>query len=319
MAYKPMVMDLLNVNEYIGKHKLKEVTSERILSYGKTINSDGLFSYEIFGKPGTKERSNNMAFINLNCKIITPFFFLSISKLSSKFLKLAQGTLFFKIVNGKLIESNDDEGSSGISFIYENFNLVKEELIKDTGSNKRKLILSFLSKVTKEDLFMDKWLIIPAALREINTLDLEAKGIINYEPINDLYLNLIKKAKAIQTSSIFNLVVNAIHLSIQSSVNDIYSLLINQKVAKKGGIIQQSALSKPISFSVGSVIANAKFTRNSYKEEDSNNIPFGYIGVPLTQLCDMFYPFVIARLKQVFSREEGMRSSFFSFYFKTFQ
>jgi hypothetical protein len=88
--FKPMEMDIINMDRFISKYKLKEVKSERILSYGNTLNPDGLFSYDIFGRPGTTERMNNTAYINLNCFVMEPYVFLTLIRMSSKFLKLTK-------------------------------------------------------------------------------------------------------------------------------------------------------------------------------------------------------------------------------------
>lgn len=311
--FKPMEMDIINMDRFISKYKLKEVKSERILSYGNTLNPDGLFSYDIFGRPGTTERMNNTAYINLNCFVMEPYVFLTLIRMSSKFLKLATGKLYYNInKDNKLEESTEENENTGMSFIYKNFKLIKDELIKETGTEQRKMMIEFLNNVNINEIFVNKWIIIPAGLREINTMDLESKGIVNYEPINDYYLDLIKRAKSLKASSIFGILMPMIEYKIQESLNNIYNLLINTKVSKKGGIIQQASLARTITYAVGSVIANAKYSRNTYLDKDSTNIRFGYIGIPVGILTDMFYPFVFHRLKQIFSQEEGLRKAFYA-------
>jgi len=311
--FKPMTMDILNLNSIIKKMKIEEVTSERILSYKNSINDEGLFSYRIFGNPGTKERMNKMGFISLNCKVMMPYIFITLSRMSSKFLRLAQGNIHFKVSENKknLVETDsDEEGGTGFSFIYDNFDLVIKELFKDTGTKTRSNNLKFLSRVTKEEIFVDKWLIIPAAYREINTMDLESKGIINYDEINDLYLSLLRKSKNLSTSKDFGLINDITTFKIQEAIVEIYNFLVNKKISKKTGLIQQAGLAKTINYSAGAVIANPKLMRVSYSEIDSTNIPFGYIGVPITILLDIFYPFILKRLKDTFQLDEGMKRSF---------
>jgi len=69
MTYDHKVID---INEYIKMHKLQEVNDGKFMDDDKEPTEGGLFSYKIFGTPGSKDRMNKWAWINLGAKIINP-------------------------------------------------------------------------------------------------------------------------------------------------------------------------------------------------------------------------------------------------------
>ena len=68
-----MNLNLLNVEDFIKKYDVQEVTSTRTLSSGNMVNPLGLFSTEIFGDFGSQDRMEKFGYIDLGIKILTPF------------------------------------------------------------------------------------------------------------------------------------------------------------------------------------------------------------------------------------------------------
>lgn len=300
--YAPMQIKVLNVEKYVKDNYLPRVNSIKKLSANKTMDEAGLFSEKIFGRIGSEDRMNKMAYIELNYKCLQPYICIALERMSADFVKTIQGNLWWIKDGNKLTKTDEDNGNTGLKFVYDNFELFISNVFKENGSKVRDQNLQLLKSHHKDELFTSKWLIIPAGFRDLNTLDIETKGKSDYDEINDYYTSIISISNQLGNMLELNssLVDSKFGYQIQQNINNIYRLLVEKKLAKKGGLIQKSALAKTISYSSGNVICNAKMTRNHYKEDLSNNIPFGYIGIPTQQLTDMFYPFVVYRFKELF-------------------
>lgn len=307
-TYKPMKIEVLNVDRFVKKYNLPRISSTKKIASNNTMAEEGLFSEKIFGKIGSIERMNNMAYIELNCYCLQPYISIALERMSSDFLKTTMGQLRWVIKNGELEKVDDDSGKSGLKFIYDNFELFIKTLFKSNGSKVRENNLELLNNHKKEELFVSKWLIIPAGFRDINTLDIETKGKSDYDQVNDFYSAMINISNQLGnlTDVDNSLVDEKFAYQMQQNINSIYRHLIEKKLAKKGGLIQKSAMAKTISYSSGNVICNSKTTRNTYNEDHSNNVGFGYIGISCPHLMDMFYPFVVHRLKELFEYDENL-------------
>ena len=66
--------------------------------------------------------------------------------------------------------------------------------------------------------------------------------------------------------------------------------MLTSSLAKKNGIIHKSLLGKNVDYATRSVISAPRFKSNKWNDE---NIKFGYTGVPLSQVCVLFYPFFV--------------------------
>ena len=305
--YKPMQIKILDIDKFVKSKGLPRVKSIKKLSTNKTLDENGLFSEKIFGRLGSTDRMNNMAYIELNTYCLQPYICIALERMSAEFVRTMMGTLQWKVEGSKIKRCDEgEEGMTGLPFIYKYFDEVIKELIKDTGSKTRDSNLKLLKSHTKEELFTSKWIIIPAGFRDINSIDIETRGKSDYDEINDYYSKMIDISNRLdQTNELgLDIIDDKLCYQMQQCINDIYRHLIEKKLAKKNGLIQRSALAKTISYSAGNVISLPKLTRKSYDIEDSNNIPMGYIGIPAVQLVDIFYPFYLHRMKEVLTFDE---------------
>lgn len=309
LEHKPMSIKILNVDNFIFRNDLPRIKSMKILSTNKTLADDGLFSQSIFGNLGSKDRMNKMAYIELNCRCLQPYICIALERMSADFSKTISGAQKWKIKNNKLEKSDDQDADTGLDFIYQNFDLFIKTLFPDNGSKTRKQNLNLLKKYKKDDLFVQRWIIIPAGLRDVNTMDIETQGKSEYDQINDFYKGMINISNQLESmSEIDASIIDAkFSFQMQNHINNIYRLLIEKKMAKKSGILQKSAMSKTISYSSGNVICNSKMTRAKHNDDDSTNIRFGYIGIHASLLVDIFYPFVLHRMKQFMENHDNLK------------
>lgn len=310
--YKPMQIKILNIAKFVKQNNLPRVKSGKMLGQNKTLAEDGLFSEVIFGRIGSTDRLSKMAYIELNCKIIQPYLCIALERSSIDFKNTISGNIKWKLEGTKLtkVDNTDVEAQTGLPFIYKNFDIFIKHILPSNGSKTRDQVLNLLKTNDKDEIFTDKWLIIPAGYRDINTLDIETKGKSDYDQINDMYRAIIGISNNLNTQNSMDMIDDKLINQVQQNINNIYRLLIEKKLAKKEGLIQKSALAKTISYSSGNVIHNAKMSRKSYDEDLSNNIPYGHFGVPVSQLVDMYYPFVLFRMKSFFESDDNLYDIF---------
>ena len=80
--------------------------------------------------------------------------------------------------------------------------------------------------------------------------------------------------------------------NIQQMLVDIYNFL-KQKQEKKNGMVRKSLLGKSIDYGARSVITAPRFNLNRKMMTS-----FEYTGVPLSQICSLFFPFIMYYLKR---------------------
>jgi DNA-directed RNA polymerase beta' subunit len=268
-----MQLKLANINSVVEKEKLKQVTTTRVFS--RNIQTDGLFSEEIFGKFGSTERRKTFGYINLHTKIIHPevleHIFFSLSTDISKFILNKQK---YVLKDGRLIPTED--GISGITQFIKLFPKL------DLAVFKKKEEVNFIQN-NMNKIFIDKWLILPAGIRDIQFLQGTNKTQIQYAELNELYENLIRNTNSILNVSDELDVYDSINSAVQKSVMDI-NRWIKERMKGKSGLIRGGLMRKVTDYSGRLVITT------------DNTLGLGEIGLPWQVVLRIFEPFVIHRV-----------------------
>lgn len=287
-----MKVDILDINKFIKENNCKEVTNPVHFNMGSIPTENGLFSYTIFGAVGSKQRKNTFAYINLNGKFLHPVMFKMLTRMDKRVLAIVNGTEYFKIVNGELVKDSEN-GETGVSFLYKNFEKIK---FKDTGSSARSEKLLLLNKLNKDEVFIDKFIVIPASLRDFNPSKIKNDKIDAVDKVNDIYSRIIRTAQSLDGGLGFDFMGSNAEATIQNALVEIYTMFTGY-LAKKTGMFHQSLLGKTIDYATRSVISAPRLKTNSW---DENTIRFGYTGIPLTQICVLFYPFFVKYITDFF-------------------
>lgn len=125
-----MKLDILNVEATVKGESLQEVINPIYFVKDNIPTDDGLFSYKIFGRPGSKERETKYAYINLKKRFIHPMVFELLKSLGISFENVILSKKFYKINdNGELIEDSEN-GETGIEFLYKNWNKIYYNILK---------------------------------------------------------------------------------------------------------------------------------------------------------------------------------------------
>ena len=293
-----MQLDLLNFDAEIKDGNLKEVTNPIYFNNGNIPTDDGLFSYSIFGRPGSNERKTTWAYIKLKAKFIHPSVFDLLKSLDRDFENVMLCKKFYKINQyGELIE-DPENGETGPEFIYKNYDKIS---FKEGNTKSRTKKLSLVANLKKSEVFVDKWLICPAWYRDFNPSK-TSNGRQSVDDINQYYSKLIMYNNNImEFDGDYTFAGVTTRSNIQMTLNAIYTYFTVDKLAKKTGYFHQALLGKSVDYSTRSVISAPRFTSNSYEEQE---VKFGWTGIPLTQLVILFYPFYVNYIQNFMKQHE---------------
>ena len=293
-----MRVENLQLDKFILINQIQEVTNPIFLNPDRTATEDGLFSYSIFGIPGSKERKCNFGYIKLGVKVLHPFFYIILTQMDRKIKQCIEGSEYFNIKNGNLVkvdEKTDEKGFTGCVWLYKHFKEIKFE---NGSSDLRNTKIDLINKTNIDDIFVDKWLVIPAFYRDMDFSKVES-GHIEAGEENEMYVKLINISSFIKKFTSYDNFMATLSISkLQNCLVEIYKYFI-QKPAGKTGFIKRFLISKNFDFSTRSVISNSKYTYAERPEDVS--VKIGEFGVPLHLLCTDYYPFVVKNIREFLS------------------
>ena len=296
-----MRIDNLNINEFVKENNLQEVTSPIYFVGGTMPDPNGLFSVEIFGRPGSEERKHTYAYVNLNTKFVHPVYFKLFTSMNKKIADLLLAKKYFTVKDGELIEDFEN-GETGVSYFI---SIYKDLKFENTGSDRRSTYLTLLEQTPEEEMFVDKWVIIPPFIRDFDPSITDPNEIKNVDKINDMYSKLIRFSMSLDKDSagFMNGITEG---NIQKILFDIYEYCIF-KLNKKTGMFHQDLLGKSVDYATRSVITAPKIGGSGYK---GVQVKYGYIGVPLSQVIVLFFPFFVNYIENYIEEHESEISEF---------
>lgn len=286
-------VDILNVDKEIKAHGYQQVLSPNtFLPNSSEPDPEGLASYEIFGRPGSDERMSVYGYIDLGDVFIHPDIFDKIGKMNSVFKEVAYGeTKAYIDEDGELIRfAEGDEipagapNGSGIRFLYLNYDKL---FFRDTGSAVRRQKMKLLELLTKEEIFVTKWLVIPPFYRDVDGRSKKPNEI------NDLYNRLIILSRIIRNNKImFGNSVTDAHRKVIDTLQELYSFFMG--VGGTKGFARKHVMGKATDFAARSVISSPDM--NTEKPDDTE-VSFDRSAIPLATAIKCFAPFIVYGVK----------------------
>lgn len=282
---------LLDTETFVKVNGLQPITNPIMFDKGNIPTPDGLFSTEIFGV-STRDRKETWAYIDMSIPFLAPKVYMSLKRLNRNFESVVYGSKKYIIdKNGVLVQ--DDNGGTGLKWLYDNWDKIKFERNDSTSRNHR---VDMLNNNKKDILFLKKWVVIPAFYRDVNLHS--ADGNPKVPEINDLYAKIIRNVNMIKESNNMDFMLAAITGQTQDLIVDIYNLL-KSKIEKKNGYIHKFLMGKSVDYCSRVVITATPYTANSPKDQ---YVDFYHTGVPLSHVCAEFTPFILFWLKRWFKQ-----------------
>lgn len=292
--------EVLDVDKFIKNNMLKEV-SNPVFFNGPTPTEDGLLSNEIFGIT-KNERAGIYAYIDLGSQFIQPLIYKTLLKLNGKIADIVNGTDYF-IINdkGELVPS--DDGDTGIDWLKKNFSKIKFKKNESASRNKR---IDFIEKV-KNKMWVDKWIVIPAYYRDVDTRD----AGIGVGEINKLYSSLIMATKALKETSGYGLTLSDVTKArVQNILVQIFDWFGNgttingqetpANLPGKMGLIKRGTMYKTVDYSARLVMSAPDV---SGEDIDDLMIDMDHCALPLAAALCCFKPFVSFWLRRFFENQ----------------
>lgn len=291
-------VSLLDVDDFVKKNNLVEITNPVIFDASSNPTNDGLLSNTIFGI--TKEsRASTFAYISLKKKFLQPLVYRIWSKVDSKIKSVIHGIGTYSIdKSGNIVE--DPKGDNGIDFLRKNLDKIK---FRETDSIKRERYVKFLND-NRKNFFTDKLIVIPPFFRDIKV----DGGKISVGDINKLYINVMVSASAIGDSTEYGFSIGkSVEGRLQEGLIEIYKWFgtgtdsnPNGGLPGKFGVIRRANLSKTTDYATRLVMSAPKLDVENMEDIRAD---FDYSVLPMTSAAANFFPFVIFHMRRFFENE----------------
>lgn len=287
-----MYINLRNINDFIRANICMEVKSVEMFVPGSNsteVNPDGLFSYEIFGVPGTPDRKEKWGYIELNTYLIHPHALKEFKRIyTSNFVDFIAGNVEYGITEKKQLEKVKDGSryiskGTGVKWLYDVWDKIewkdRATCSKSTSNSRR-----FFKLFNKDMLFVNKWLVIPAFYRDA---DLVSKKM---NDINKMYVSLLGTAitlKSLQKTFGQEGTINIVS-KLQRLLEEIYTFFV-EKIAGNHGFMNDYVIGKNTDYSSRLVIIGSDI---------DSETPYGmetdiyHSALPLHAAIKSFAPFV---------------------------
>lgn len=291
-----MKIDLFDVDEFIKINNLKEITSPILFQRGDVPHPNGLISNEIFGVT-TKSRRETYAYIDLHGYFFHPHVYKAIRRMFRKIDKIVNGEEYYIIDQDGHLKL-DENGSTGIEFLYENWEKIKWDKPdqEDNGIGMRNERVSLLLNNKKNEIFMHYQIVIPAFYRDIKS---GSSGGGETDDINNMYAKLIRLATLINNQDMFDFQFHSTNYNVQLTLLEIYDYF-KHKLEKKRGLLRKYLMGKNVDYCTRTVITAPTFHANRPEDLFTD---FLYSSIPIAQVCSLAYPFVVQWIKSFFERE----------------
>lgn len=192
----PFNIGILKITDDIAKGMVPVEVVDVFDGMSTNFHDQGLFSIPIFGEVGSKERDVTFSYINLNTKILNPIMYERLVKLKSLYKDIMLGTRYaeFDPILKDFVPSTPLEGETGYAFFVKNLPKIE---FKKNNSPRRNIMIDIIEKYRK-DLFIDKYVVLPAGLRD---LVIDENGQTSEDEINEMYRRMISISNSLSLMS----------------------------------------------------------------------------------------------------------------------
>jgi hypothetical protein len=288
-----LVIGFNDIEKFVKVNDLKEV-NDPIYLKGLTPTPNGVLSREIFGVGD--DRRHRMAYIDLKYHFMQPVAAIKLKQYDKRLYELLYGMKRYVLTDkGDLVE-DFEKGKTGSEYLYEIWDKIKTK-DKTTIITKE---IERTYRLDKDKLFFTKFLVIPPAFRDVNT---SSEDRLSTHEINDMYSKLIGYSQSLEIEDSFGLYKPITMSRIQTTLNEIYNLLIITKLKgrpSKRGHYKKFILGKNVDYTSRLVVTANSLLASS---REDMLVKYGEAGIPLSHFCAIFFPFISYRLKMFFDNE----------------
>lgn len=295
LAEAPLNLKLLDVDNFIKQHGVKQVTTLSIYEPSSFIYCvTGLFSENIFGAVGSTDRMINYGYISLNTNILQPHVYKNVIKLATLYEEIISGSAhaIFDHETKDFIRctspTKHPECGTGYTFFMSKFHEIEFHRNDSTTRSDR---ISIIEKY-KDILFCDKIIVLPAGLRDLE----ESQGTITTDDINKLYQTILSYSFSIPPGA-RSTIYDSVRYSIQRKVVEVYDYIENILSGKRG-FIQGAWGNRRVALGTRNVITAATYA--TMTPNDPQVIQPDETKLGLFQTMKALQPIVVHYVRTVF-------------------
>lgn len=192
----PFNIGILHLTDDVVKNLQPVEVVDVFDGLSNNFHDQGLFSVEIFGEVGSPERDTQFSYINLNTKILNPIMYERLVKLKSLYKDIMLGTRYaeFDEILKDFVPSTPLDGDTGYAFFVKHLPKIE---FKKNNSPRRNIMVDIIEKYRK-NLFIDKYVVLPAGLRDLTVDD---NGQSSEDEINEMYRRMISISNSMRLMS----------------------------------------------------------------------------------------------------------------------
>ena len=302
-------LTVLDIDRFIKVNGCEAVTNPIFYYRPGEPTEDGLLSNRIFGIT-PDDKSGIFGYIDLNKYFLQPVCYKAWTVIDRKVKDCIAKTKYFSLdKDGYLVE--DPRGENGIEFLKKNINKIKFKS-SEGKSIKRDIRAKFLD-LNRNNMFINKYLVIPVFYRDTNSKD-ASKGTIGVSKINQLYQQLILSANHVKDTQEYGFDMSgSLDLRLQETLLTIYDWFCgntNKNILKtdaglgikrgKFGLLRMANQSKTSDYAARLVITSAELKANTPADMKAD---FDKSMIPLSAAIAAFAPFVRFTVRRFFERE----------------
>lgn len=262
----------------------------------KVFDPKGLFSTEIFGPIGSKQRLSKPGYINLRMPILHPLAYKHLISLN----KLYDGIMAGKIVaryDADIGDFVEDKTNGSTGYEYFMYYLPYLQFKNPNKSQDRSNRIALVQRCIPKEYHIDKFYVIPAGLRDYFV---DAKGRPNIDEINEIYRKILVATNLLRNNTITPDNISQFDISrykIQNLVLDVFEYIKNLLEGKKG-FIEGKWASRGIMGGTRNVIT--AMNNNRYDLNDPNGIDVNHTVVGLYQYTKSIEPLAMHEITKKF-------------------
>jgi hypothetical protein len=288
-------LEIPNIDHFVEVNGLRPVTDPIFMEADGGATAGGLFSSEIFGRPGSEDRRERWAYVDLGGTFLHPLVYKTCTQLERAFPEILSGTRGFRVgPRGELLlaEPGEEEDGvlTGVAGLQSAWDRISWGQARPGGQREQRTGL--LEAVPAELAFITKWPVMPALFRDI---DVGSAGgnVKEIPPVNYLYVQLMTTAPS--RVSGFDFADGARKKRAQDVLVELHQSCL-ALIAGKSGLIQDRILGKYADWAIQGVISGPALSKA--ESPGSQEVPFGSLGVPLYLAVNLFQPFFLKSLDE---------------------
>lgn len=293
---------LVDVEDFIKKNNVKEVTNPIFFVRDGIPTSDGLLSNELFGIT-KEERSNIWGYIDLQGTYLHPLVYKLWGRMDSSIKNIVHGLKGYKLDSKGYIVEDIESGSTGIDFLVKNMDKIK---IKETDSRDRHNNIAFIMS-NKDRIFIKKMLVQPPFYRDV----LAKGGRVEVGQLNKYYASLLISAKSLrETQDMGFSLGDATKGRIQETLLSIYKCVTGTSdvpedgvgLSGKLGLISTTSLGKTVDYGTRLILSAPELKVETLEDM---MVDTTHCALPLASALVNFKPFIVFNIKRFFDNEYG--------------